>query len=449
MERRFRAAFLFAAALFAAGYGLQQPCPERLFVLIRGLDVNAQMWDPSAVCLVFLAEAYMLFCNEAILENLFGNHRYAVLLRYGSRRRMEHHFFASLLVETFCSSLVLLAACCVPAACCGFTGAELAGAALYGARAFICHTLWHMILFQMVYTYRRHWNSPLGSILISAVTWILAVCAGRLPWIPLNYGMYCRSASILPGGFCREAACAGELVVIGALYFFRAPLSVPSLEMGGMEINVEKTVMVEQVSKAFRTETVLKDVSLMMEPGKIYGLTGKNGSGKTVLMKCICGFLKVTSGSIYVNGKQVGVDVDFPREIGAVIETPEFIRYLSGYENLRVLAGINHTIDDTRIRETMETVGLDWKSKKAVGRYSLGMRQRLGIAQAIMEDPEILILDEPFNSLDETGVVTVRSILTDLKKKGKTILLASHIHEDIRVLCDEVYEMKKGTLEKC
>ena len=191
---------------------------------------------------------------------------------------------------------------------------------------------------------------------------------------------------------------------------------------------------------------ILKNINLTFEKGKIHGLIGRNGSGKTMLMKCICGFVKPTSGEIKVNGEIVGKDCDFPKNMGIIIETPGFIPYYSGYKNLKLLADLNKKADKDKIRETMKKVGLDPDLKRHVRKYSLGMRQRLGLAQAVMEDPEILILDEPFNGLDKDGVKDMRKYLLDLKAQGKTILIASHNSEDISVLCDTVQEMDKGEI---
>ena len=193
---------------------------------------------------------------------------------------------------------------------------------------------------------------------------------------------------------------------------------------------------------------VLKEVNLDLEAGSVYGIVGNNGSGKTVLMKCICGFLTVTTGTIRVFGKQIGKDIDFPESLGVIIETPGFLTNLTGRRNLEILADMKREITKADIRVVLKKVGLDPDMKKPVAKYSLGMRQRLGIAQAIMEDPQLLILDEPFNGLDKNGVQEIRKILLELKAEGKTILLASHNEEDIRILCDEVYEMDGGVLQK-
>lgn len=200
-------------------------------------------------------------------------------------------------------------------------------------------------------------------------------------------------------------------------------------------------VVVENIYKSFGKEHILKNVSLSIPPGTIYGVVGNNGSGKTVLMKCICGFMKCDSGKIYVNGKVVGKEVDFPDRLGVIIETPGFISSMSGYKNLKILASLKGRIGKEEIRDTMKMVGLNPDMKKNVAKYSLGMRQRLGIAQAIMEDPNVLVLDEPFNGLDKHGVVEIRALLHKLKNDGKAILLASHNAQDILELCDHVHDI--------
>lgn len=167
-----------------------------------------------------------------------------------------------------------------------------------------------------------------------------------------------------------------------------------------------------------------------------------------MLMKCICGFVGVTDGEIVVDGKRVGRDIDFPEDMGIIIETPGFIPYYSGYKNLKLIAGLNNKIGRDKILETMKQVGLDPKLRRHVRKYSLGMRQRLGLAQAMMEDPKILIMDEPFNGLDKEGVEEMREYLLGYKQQGKTILLSSHSAEDISVLCDTVCEMEKGRLRE-
>ena len=209
---------------------------------------------------------------------------------------------------------------------------------------------------------------------------------------------------------------------------------------------MESIIKVDKVIKKFGSDIALSNVSIEFERGKIYGIIGRNGAGKTVLFKTMIGFLKPTSGRVIVDGKEIGKDTDFADNIGIIIETPGFLSSYSGYKNLEYLASIKNMIGGKEIKESMERVGLDPNSKKKVGKYSLGMRQRLGIAQAIMEHPDILILDEPMNGLDNQGVEDVREILLNLKDEGKSIILASHNKEDIEVLCDEVYEMDHGKL---
>ena len=209
---------------------------------------------------------------------------------------------------------------------------------------------------------------------------------------------------------------------------------------------MDAMIEVQGVNKSFGEEHVLKDVSHCVETGKIHGIVGNNGSGKTVLMKCICGFLKPDSGTILVNHKQVGRDTDFPEDIGIIIETPGFLPHLSGTQNLKILASLKKKANDYTIRAVLEQVGLDPDMKKPVGKYSLGMRQRLGFAQALMEDPSLLILDEPFNGLDKYGVVHIRNVIKGLRAEGKTVILASHNQVDIDELCDTVCEMDAGVL---
>lgn len=205
-------------------------------------------------------------------------------------------------------------------------------------------------------------------------------------------------------------------------------------------------IRVMDVCKCFGEEEVLKHVTFDFREGLIYGIVGNNGSGKTVLMKCICGFLEPTSGEITVNYKTIGRDVDFPEDTGVIIETPGFLPNLTGFRNLELLASLQRKIGRETVRRTIEMVGLDPDLKKPVGKYSLGMRQRLGIAQAIMEDPSILILDEPFNGLDKNGVRQMHDLVLSQKEKAKTIILSSHSQKDIDVLCDVVCEMDGGVM---
>ncbi len=207
-------------------------------------------------------------------------------------------------------------------------------------------------------------------------------------------------------------------------------------------------IEVNNISLTLKKHRILSDICLKCEEGKIYGLVGRNGCGKTMLMKCICGFIKPDAGEIRVFGKIIGKDVDYAPDTGIIIETPGFIGYYSAFKNLKALSLINKKIDDARINEVLNFVGLDPAMKKSVRKYSLGMKQRLGIAQAIMENPGLLILDEPFNGLDKEGLAEMRECLLNLKKQGTTIVLASHSAEDISILCDEIFEMEKGIIVK-
>lgn len=207
-------------------------------------------------------------------------------------------------------------------------------------------------------------------------------------------------------------------------------------------------ILLDHVTKTFKESTVLKDVNVSFEAGKIHGIIGRNGSGKTMLFKCIVGFVPVTAGEITVNNKKVGKDLSITPDVGIIIEAPGFLPNYSGYRNLKLLSMINKKISKNDIMHVMELVGLEPQNKKHVGKYSLGMRQRLGIAQAIMEGPSILLLDEPMNGLDNQGVEDMRGVFLKLKSEGKTILLASHNREDIDTLCDTVCEMNAGSLRR-
>lgn len=205
-------------------------------------------------------------------------------------------------------------------------------------------------------------------------------------------------------------------------------------------------IYVDHLSLKINKDIILSDISLHVEKGQIVGLVGRNGCGKTMLMKCITGFVKPTGGEILFDGKKIGIDVDFPENTGIIIEAPSFIPYFSGKKNLAELASLKKKVNEEQIEETLKMLGLYEAKDKAVKKYSLGMRQRLGIAQALMEDPKVLILDEPMNGLDNECVALIRSILLELRSQEKTILLVSHNSEDIELLCDVIYEMDKGKL---
>lgn len=208
----------------------------------------------------------------------------------------------------------------------------------------------------------------------------------------------------------------------------------------------EAMVEIKEVTKKFKETTALMQVCASFEKGKIHGLIGRNGSGKTVLLKCICGFMAPTSGEICVDGKKV--DHSCPQDIGIILEEPGFIGAMSGWKNLKLLASIKGIVSENDIRETLYRVGLDPENKKPVRTYSLGMRHRLGIAQAIMERPKLLLFDEPMNGLDREGVLEIRKLFQELRGEGKTIILASHYAEDIDKLCDTVHEMDRGAIRK-
>lgn len=203
-------------------------------------------------------------------------------------------------------------------------------------------------------------------------------------------------------------------------------------------------IKVEDVCKTYGTQTVLNHVNIEVKKGRIAGIVGRNGSGKTVLFKSICGLIPIDEGKISVNNQVIGQDLEIPKNIGVIIETPGFLPNYSGYKNLHYLAKIQNRIGKEEIIHTLEMVGLDPYSNKHVSKYSLGMRQRLGIAQAIMENPDVLVLDEPMNGLDKDGVKEMRELFLRWKEEGKTMIIASHAAEDIDILCDDVWEMDKG-----
>ncbi len=203
---------------------------------------------------------------------------------------------------------------------------------------------------------------------------------------------------------------------------------------------------VNGVSLTIGTSRILRDASLTAGPGEIVGLIGRNGSGKTMLLRCIAGLVRPTAGTVTADGIVVGRDRDFLPSSGIIIETPGFISYYSGMRNLMLLAGIRGKAGREEVREAVRLAGLDPDDRRPVRKYSLGMRQRLGIAQAVMEDPRYLLLDEPMNGLDNEGLADMRELFISLKNKGKTLLIASHSREDIEILCDRVYEMDKGRI---
>ena len=198
-------------------------------------------------------------------------------------------------------------------------------------------------------------------------------------------------------------------------------------------------IEVDHLSKSYSGHRVLTDVSLTVPQGATIGLVGANGSGKSVLFKAICGITKPDSGSVRIDGVRLGEKSDFPPNMGVFINSPGFIGLYSGFRNLKFLANIKGMISDQQIRDSMVKVGLDPDNKTRVDHYSLGMKQKLGLAQAIMEDQDILVLDEPFNALDFHTYNDIKEIIRCLQQEGKTILLTSHHYEDIEQLCESVY----------
>ena len=205
-------------------------------------------------------------------------------------------------------------------------------------------------------------------------------------------------------------------------------------------------IQLTNISKPFGKQTVLQPLTMGFEEGMIHGIIGRNGSGKTVLMKMILGILHPTTGTVIVGDKRIGKDVDFPESAGAIIETIEFIPYMSAYQNLADIAAIRGNLSKTQIKEVLEMVGLGNVGRKHVSKFSMGMRQRLAIAQAVMESPKLLILDEPMNGMDEKGVEEMRRLILARKAAGTTIILSSHNIEDIRILCDQVYRIDAGVV---
>ena len=207
-------------------------------------------------------------------------------------------------------------------------------------------------------------------------------------------------------------------------------------------------IKIENYTQKIKKDIILNDINLHLKENKIYGFVGRNGSGKSILFKGICGLLNISNGKIIIKGKEIGKDIDFYDNLGEVLDGAGFLPNLSSFDNLKLLASIRNKISDSDIKSALNKVGLDPNDKKKYKKYSLGMKQKLALAQAIMENPELLILDEPFNGLDSYSVKDIREMLIDYKKEGKTILISSHIKEDIDILCDEVYELDRGNINK-
>ena len=217
-------------------------------------------------------------------------------------------------------------------------------------------------------------------------------------------------------------------------------------DTGGVSERGKLWLELSGVTKRFGEDLVLKETNLSLEAGCVYGIVGNNGSGKTVLMKCICGFLTVSTGTVRVFGSRIGKDTDFPESLGVIIETPGFLTNLTGRRNLEILADMRRKITKADVRIVLRKVGLDPDDKRTFRKYSLGMKQRLGIAAAIMENPDIVILDEPINALDDSGAELVRSILWELRDNGSLIMLACHDTDELRYLSDEIYTLNEGRI---
>ena len=207
-------------------------------------------------------------------------------------------------------------------------------------------------------------------------------------------------------------------------------------------------IKISNLSKKIRGSQVLTDINLELKGGTVYGVSGKNGCGKTMLMRSICGLIKPTQGEIEINGKILWKDISFPQSIGALIENPAFLGGYTGFENLRILADIKGIATNEQIKETIAKLGLDPEDKRKYRKYSLGMKQKLGIACAIMEKPDVIILDEPINAIDEKGVTLVEEVLNELKEEGKIILIACHDKEELELLSDTIFYMEEGKIVK-
>lgn len=214
------------------------------------------------------------------------------------------------------------------------------------------------------------------------------------------------------------------------------------------EVDRKQVVILEDVTKVIRNRTILEDVYLEISPSKIYGIGGPNGSGKSMLLRVISGLVYPTRGKVFVFGKEVGKDIEFPDKTGVLIEKPGFLTYLSGMRNLELLASIRNEVGREEIIETMKLVGLNPDDKRPVRAYSTGMIQRLGLAQALMEHPKLLLLDEPTSNLDREGIAAVHNLLKDLRNNGITILITSPNMEELKHICDAVFWIEKGHLER-
>lgn len=207
-------------------------------------------------------------------------------------------------------------------------------------------------------------------------------------------------------------------------------------------------IIVKDLSKKFKKVTILENINMKFESGKIYGIVGRNGSGKSVFLKILCSFYKPTTGEILFDNVNYNSNNNFPPSVRALIENPTFFPDLTGFENLKLLSSIQNKIGDEEIIKTLDQVNLLSEKDKKYSEYSLGMKQKLGIAQVLMENPDVMIFDELFNGIEEKTVEKIRNILLELKNQNKIIIVTSHIKEDIGVLSDEVYKFDCGRVER-
>lgn len=205
-------------------------------------------------------------------------------------------------------------------------------------------------------------------------------------------------------------------------------------------------IIVQNYTKKIKNNVVLDNVSVELQSGFVYGLKGVNGSGKTMLMRAICGLIYPTSGKVIIDDKVVGKDISFPESVGILIENPAFLKNYTGFGNLKLLAEIQNKIDDSTIRQVLDKVGLDPDDKRVYRKYSLGMKQKLGIAAAVMESPEIIILDEPLNALDVEGVNRVKEIIAEQKEKGALIIVACHNSNELMEISDYIISIENGSI---
>jgi len=205
-------------------------------------------------------------------------------------------------------------------------------------------------------------------------------------------------------------------------------------------------IELKNVSKSIRQKKILNQINISFQQGKVYGSKGHNGSGKTMLFRSICGLILPTTGEVLIENKQIGKDISFPPSVGVLIEYPGFLPQYTGFKNLKMLASIKRQIEDEQIKNVLEKVGLSFNDSRKFKKYSLGMKQRLGLAQAIMEDPDLIILDEPTNALDQEGIQLVKNIVNELKSQSKTILIASHDYEFLNDITDEIFTLNDGCI---